>query len=956
MSQIVNSTYEVLEKIGAGGGGSVFLANHMRLGKKVVLKVYNQRIMAHPELLRREVDVLKDLSHTYIPKVYDFFVEDDISYAAMDYIEGESLDRPLKRGEKFSQAQVIKWAKQLLEALCYLHSPTHGTPPRGFVHSDIKPANLMRTPDNNICLIDFNIAFALGEDNEIWGSEGYASPEHYGLDYSSRGDTMSTEGRVTELVKHSKAKTPSSSVVSSSSKRIIVPDVRSDIYSTGATLYHLLSGHCPSKDAKKVVPLPKEEFSPQVIKIISKAMNPNPDFRYQTAEEMLWDFSHLRENDTRVKRQKRGRFVMGILLSVIFLSGASSAFVGLKRIQTRESWLKLAEYSKNALAEGDMVSAIQYALEALPAKTSIFQPAYSAEVERALADALGVYDLSDGFRSSDMIELPSAPFKIVMSPEGFYLAVIYAYEVAVFQMEDSQEIIRLPVQKSALSDVVFVSETQIVYAGEQGVTAYDLEEKKVLWTGEVATTLTVSGDRTIVAAVDREEDDVIIYRVSDGKKVMKRELDGQHLSSVVNDTFADPENNIFALNEDGSILAVSFSNGGMRLLVLENPWDDIIILEESDYVHFEGGFCGKYFAFAANKDGEASFQIVDVQEAILLGAYDSKDELLLQADERGIYLAEGNLLLHFDSVTLEQMELAFTGSANIRGFSVGKDYVLVGTDEKQFCFFDRGAHLSSSENCTENCDFVALTDGYAVTGNRSEPFLRILKLESHKEAQLLEYDARYVHEEARISQDGQTAMLFDYQGFCIYRIDGEFLIEVELPDSEQIYDQQFVKGEGDSWLEVIWYDGMIRCYSARDGGLLSEEMGEAPSKDLYEEFYTSKYQVTSPLHGTPEVYSLESGKLVAMLEQDSYLTYVTEEEDYLITEYISAEGERYGLLLDEKFQTLAYLPNLCDVKDGMLVFDDEAGHLRQSRLYSLSELIEMGENYIKNNRRENGRE
>ena len=76
----------------------------------------------------------------------------------MDYIEGESLDRPLKRGEHFSQPQVIQWAKELLDALEYLHSPTHGDPPQGFVHSDIKPANLMRTPDNHIVLIDFNIA------------------------------------------------------------------------------------------------------------------------------------------------------------------------------------------------------------------------------------------------------------------------------------------------------------------------------------------------------------------------------------------------------------------------------------------------------------------------------------------------------------------------------------------------------------------------------------------------------------------------------------------------------------------------------------------------------------------------------------------------------------------------------------------------------------------------------
>ena len=185
MPEIIASTYEVIEKIGAGGGGNVYLANHLRLGKQVVLKADKRKITTRPELLRREVDVLKDLSHTYIPQVYDFFVEGETVYTVMAYIEGESLDRPLKRGERFSQPQVIKWAVQLLEALCYLHSPTHGNPPRGFVHSDIKPANMMLTPNDDICLIDFNIALALGEDNVIGCSDGYASPEHYGLDFSS---------------------------------------------------------------------------------------------------------------------------------------------------------------------------------------------------------------------------------------------------------------------------------------------------------------------------------------------------------------------------------------------------------------------------------------------------------------------------------------------------------------------------------------------------------------------------------------------------------------------------------------------------------------------------------------------------------------------------------------------------------------------------------------------------
>ena len=161
MSQIIGSTYEIIGKLGAGGGGNVYLAWHLRLKKKVVLKIDKRRLSTRQDFLRREVDILKELNHPYIPKVYDFFVEGEAVYTVIEYIEGESLDKALKRGERFSQAQVVRWAVQLLDALSYLHSPVHGTPPKGYVHSDIKPANLMRTQDGNICLIDFNIALAL---------------------------------------------------------------------------------------------------------------------------------------------------------------------------------------------------------------------------------------------------------------------------------------------------------------------------------------------------------------------------------------------------------------------------------------------------------------------------------------------------------------------------------------------------------------------------------------------------------------------------------------------------------------------------------------------------------------------------------------------------------------------------------------------------------------------------
>ena len=191
-------------------------------------------------------------------------------------------------------------------------------------------------------------------------------------------------------------------------------------------------------------------------------------------------------------------------------------------------------------------------------------------------------------------------------------------------------------------------------------------------------------------------------------------------------------------------------------------------------------------------------------------------------------------------------------------------------------------------------------------------------------------------------------MLFSIQGFCIYNMEGKLLAKKELPDGDHIYDQQFRKTEDGSWLEVIWYDGTVRRYSAEDGGIISQETGEKPEKDLYEEFFTDRYRIASSLHDVPKVYEIDSDKLVATLEEGSYLTYVTQMNEYIITEYISAAGERYGLLLNEDFQKLAYLPGLCDVSGDKLVFDYKSGNLRQSRLYSLQELIALGETYLQN--------
>lgn len=940
MSEIIASTFEVINRIGSGGGGVVYLANHLRLNKQVVLKADRRKISTPPELLRREVDVLKDLSHPYIPQVYDFFAEGEVVYTVMDYVDGESLDRPLKRGERFSQPQVIQWAIQLLQALEYLHSPTHGTPPRGYVHSDVKPANLMRRANGDICLIDFNISLALGEDSVIGASAGYASPEHYGLDYSFSGDTA-TMKQDTQTMDDRTATMTMPGI-----RRKIRPDVRSDIYSTGATLYHLLSGRRPAKDALEVAPLSEMEVSPQISRMIAKAMAPNPQDRYQTASEMLWELEHLRENDIRTIRHKRRVKTTVAALAVMFLLGGLLTFTGLKQMERAqaagkaaaemaEQALSAVSGSESAYRNGDIPGAIRLAMDALTLESS----PYEAPAQKALTDALGVYDLSDGFRPARTLPLPSAPLKAVLSPEGSRAAAMVSGKLLVFDTASGEKLAELPAESSALSEVVFAGENRILYAGEGALRAYDLAAGRELWSGKAATGIALSADGSTAAAVYKDENMAAVYDAATGEVRQAVTFGERRQSVIANDVFADPEDGLFALSSTGRWLAVSFSDGSLEIFDLQDSSGDLSIFDAGEYTHFEGGFYGPYLAFSAAGPEESVFAVIDAEAQVQTGGFASANPFRVQADEDGILVATENILVRLDPETGEQEELAYT-EGDITGFAHHGGYTLTALSDS-FGFYDEAAALVEQRDGL--CDFTAIAGETALTADRNTPCLRILQMERHPEAQIFAYDRSYVHDEARISREGNV-LLYRYDGFRLYAPDGGILKEEALPDPEQVYDQQFRREAGGEYLEVIYNNGTSLCYSATDGRLQEERTGTPPDGSLDEEFITDRLRITAPLHGTPKVYDLESGALVRTLEEDDYLAYAAQVDGGIMTEYITARGERYGLLLNEDCETLARLPGLCDVtEDGTLVFDDNRGNLRESRIYSLQELMAFAE-------------
>lgn len=941
MSQIIADTYEILQEIGSGGGGVVYLGRHLRLGKLVVLKADKRTLSARPEVLRREVDALKNLSHTYIPQVYDFLAEDGIVYTVMDYIEGESLDKPLKRGERFPQATVVEWACQLLEALVYLHA----RPPHGILHSDIKPANIMLTPQGDIRLIDFNIALALGEEGavRVGFSRGYASPEHYGIDYSGVSATQGVNDDVATRLDDGPATVlPSNSGGSTTGRRTVLLDVRSDIYSTGATLYHLFTGRRPATDAREVEPVRPGEVSPAIAAILRKAMDPDPDRRYQTAAEMLSAFEHLHDNDSRTRRRKRRIAAMVVLLTLVFLAGGGMTFTGLKQMERTQNALALAEYSAGALRRGDVDGAVAYALEALPAERGLFDPPYTAQAQRALTNALGVYDLADGFKSHQTIALESEPLKAVLSPGGTRTAALTSGRLSVFGTETGELLETLEADPSALSDAVFLSEDVLLYAGNGALRCYDLAAHRELWSGKAATGITLSADGSTVAAVYKDESLAAVYDAATGAAREAVTFHGKRQSVTVNDSFADPEDALFALNGDGTWLAASFADGGLRLFDLRDSENDIELYDASEFTRFEGGFFGQYFAFSATGGGQSVFAVIDLEAMEQTGGFASQTPFHVQADESGIYLSSENILVKLDPVTGDQTEVAYT-DADITGFVRNGGSTLVSTDDGAFSFFNEQAVLLEKYEEGDRSDFAQLAGGYAVTACRDVPSLRVMKLETHPA--VFTYDPAYLHDEARLSADGKTVMLFRYDAFRLCAMDGTVLADVDIPDAEQVYDQQYRRDESGSYLEVIYNDGLVRSYSAVDGGLLSESRGEAPDTTLYEEFFTDRLRITSPLHGTPAAYDRKTGELVRELEPDAYLTYVTQVGDHVVTEYISAQGERYGLLLDGDCETLADLPELCDITaDGTLVFDDMMGNLRTSRIYSIQELIALANN------------
>jgi eukaryotic-like serine/threonine-protein kinase len=315
---ILHGRYRIRERIGQGGMGNIYLADDIRLeGRKCALKEVEHDRTVPKKLLKearqqflREATVLARLDHPNLPKVSDFFSIGPRDYLVMDYIPGKDLRAIMldkkQRNEFLSEKQVLDWARQLADALAYLHKQT---PP--LVHRDVKPSNLKITPHGLLKLVDFGLVKALVPDEmtvtviQGRGTALYTPLEQYG------GDGLHT-------------------------------DLRSDIYAFGCTLYHLLT-NTPPQDARQrflhpdSLVMPRKlnpNIGPRTEKAILWAMELHPDDRPSSMEDFLQSLTGSHEFPSTPIRQPEATLGLLSLLPgkserVLFLVSAGILLITL---------------------------------------------------------------------------------------------------------------------------------------------------------------------------------------------------------------------------------------------------------------------------------------------------------------------------------------------------------------------------------------------------------------------------------------------------------------------------------------------------------------------------------------------------------------------------------------------------------------------------------------------------
>ncbi len=255
----MENRYLIQEVIGVGGMGSVYRARDMHFPNSAKLVAVKEMINQAPDPFirqtivqnfEREANILVALSHPSIPKIFDYFSIEDRSYLVLEFIHGKDLEVLLGQTQGFlPEEQVIAWAIELCDVLAYLHSHK----PEPIIFRDMKPSNIMITPQNHVVLVDFGIAkvFKSGQKGTMIGTEGYSPPEQY------RGEASP----------------------------------QADVYALGATMHQVLTRRDPRLEPpftfnERPIRSINPAVSIELETVINTTLQYNPAERYPTAEAM----------------------------------------------------------------------------------------------------------------------------------------------------------------------------------------------------------------------------------------------------------------------------------------------------------------------------------------------------------------------------------------------------------------------------------------------------------------------------------------------------------------------------------------------------------------------------------------------------------------------------------------------------------------------------------------------
>jgi kinase domain protein len=344
----LGSGYSAIRPLGEGGMGTLYRAHKDSLDIDVVIKRVKQKFKGRMDE-RAEANILKTLKHKYLPRIYDVIESPSgYVYTIMDMIPGENMQNYVKTHGPVSQKLAYRWACQLCEVIAYLHSQV---PP--ILHCDIKPSNIMITPADDICVIDFNTSLVFSKGVlAIGATPGYAAPEQYTRPGASPDtietvpleETMPLRGYKDAFAYQNvrSNKDPSGRGVSNSVTAAQATNAggygtiskRTDVYGIGATLYYAITGQQPGHSLKDVRPITsyKLKFSRSFLLIIARAMMKRQEERFCDAQEMLRALQDIHAIDGRYKKVVHSQRVVAAVSLVLAVSGTLAILFGVQRI------------------------------------------------------------------------------------------------------------------------------------------------------------------------------------------------------------------------------------------------------------------------------------------------------------------------------------------------------------------------------------------------------------------------------------------------------------------------------------------------------------------------------------------------------------------------------------------------------------------------------------------------